>query len=396
MEKVRIGIIGMGVQGSAYAGMLSNFSDAGRPMCPANAELAAYCDIDPKALEKAQENFGSKPSFTDYKEMITSGHVDAIITTVPHYLHPEIVIYALEHEVHALNEKPAGVDAKSVRRMNQVAASHPNLVYGIMLNQRTNQLYRQLKAVIDSGELGELRRSNWIINTWWRPTPYYRQSAWRATWGGEGGGVLVNQAPHQLDLFQWLCGVPKKVYAKMIFGGHRDIAVENDVTITLEYENGATGCFITCTHDLVGTDRLEIDFSKGKIVVDNSRSARIWRFKKDESAVDSEVSVEDAFAIMGGRFRQDELYEIETLEAEDRWGFQHIEVIEDFCRQITEGKGLLADGSEGIMGVELANAAFLSAWLNREVSLPADEDLFLEELNRRIREEGKFPERSFR
>ncbi len=390
MEKVRIGIIGLGVQGSNYAGMLTNFTDESKPLCPENAELAAYCDIDPEALKKANERFGRKPSFERYQDLIDSGEADAVITTVPHYLHPEIVIYALEHGVHALNEKPAGIEAKAVEKMNETAARHPELVFGIMLNQRTNSLYRKLKKIIDSGELGELRRSNWIINTWWRSTAYYNQSDWRATWGGEGGGVLVNQAPHQLDLFQWLCGVPKKVYAKMRFGAYRDIAVENDVTMTVEYENGATGVFITSTHDLIGTDRLEIDFSKGKIVVDQSKTATVYRMKVDEKTYDEEMTPEKMHAVVSGG-DQEKVYETEIIEADDRWGFQHIEVIEDFCRQITEGHGLLADGSEGIMGVNLANAAFLSAWLGREVELPVDQDLFIEELNKRIAEEGKFP-----
>lgn len=394
MKKVRIGIIGMGIQGSNYARMLTNFTDESKPMCPANAELAAYCDILPEALAKAGEDFGERPSFADYRALIDSGEADAVIATVPHYLHPEIVIYALEHGVHVLNEKPAGVDAKSVRLMNETAARHPDVVYGIMLNQRTNMLYRKLKEIIDSGELGELRRSNWIINTWWRSTAYYNQSAWRATWGGEGGGVLVNQAPHQLDLFQWLCGVPKKVYAKMVFGAHRDIAVENDVTMTVEYENGATGVFITCTHDMVGTDRLEIDFSKGKIVVDNSRSAKVYRFRQDEEDYDLAMTQEKMRAITSGQVSKEKLFDEETIEAPDRWGFQHIEVIEDFCRQITEGRGLLAAGDEGLMGVNLANAAFLSAWLEREVELPVDEEVFLRELNKRIAAEGKFPERA--
>lgn len=391
MEKVRIGLVGVGVQGSAYARMLTNFTDDRLPKCPDNAELAAYCDILPEALEKANQTFGERPSFTDYREMIDSGKVDAIIATVPHYFHPEVVIYALEHGVHALNEKPAGVDAKSVVRMNEVAKQHPELVYGIMLNQRTNKLYRKLKEIIDTGDLGELRRSNWIINTWWRSTAYYNQSAWRATWGGEGGGVLVNQAPHQLDLFQWLCGIPKKVYAKMIFGAHRNIVVENDVTMTVEYENGATGVFITCTHDLIGTDRLEIDFSKGKIVVDNSRTAKVYRMLEDEDDYNAGMTIERVREIMSGKAPKEKLYDVEEVTADDRWGFQHIEVIEDFCRQILTGEGLLADGADGIVGVNLANAAFLSAWLGTEVELPVDHDLFLEELNKRIAEEGKFP-----
>lgn len=395
MKRVKIGLVGVGVQGSSYATIMANNDPEKGATCPEYVELAAYCDTDPAKLEAAKAKFGDKPCFTDYKEMITSGEVDAVINTLPHYFHPEVSIFAIENGVHVLNEKPAGVDAKSVAKMDAVAKAHPDIVYGIMLNQRTNKLYQKLKAIIDSGELGELRRSNWIINSWWRPTAYYQSSDWRASWGGEGGGVLVNQAPHQLDLFQWLTGVPKKVSAKIINGAHRDIAVDNDVTVTVEYENGATGVFITCTHDFIGTDRLELDFGKGKIVVDGSKVAKVYRMLKSEKQLDDETKPEDVMKMMmanamGG---EGEYYTIEEIVDDSKWGYQHQEVIGRFGQQIVTGEGLLATGYEGMMGVNFANAIHLSAWLGKEVELPVDQDLYLEELNKRIAAEGKFPVR---
>ncbi|MBO4368130.1 MAG: Gfo/Idh/MocA family oxidoreductase, partial [Clostridia bacterium] len=255
MDKLRYGIIGVGAQGGFYARYLTG----GMGPMPANCVLGALCDIDPDKKTMCEIMYPETPFFTDWKEMIASGLVDAVVTTVPHYLHPVIAIYALEHGMPVLVEKPAGVYAKAVREMNECSLRHPETAFGIMFNQRTNTLYQKLREIVQSGELGEMRRSNWIINSWWRPDNYYRQSEWRATWGGEGGGVLVNQAPHQLDLWQWICGIPQKVYAKIGYGYHRDIVVDNDVTATVEYPNGATGVFITCTHDPVGTDRLEID-----------------------------------------------------------------------------------------------------------------------------------------
>lgn len=392
MKKVRIGMVGMGTQGSSYSRILTNSTDDSYPKCPENVELAAYCDIDEKALARANERFGQKPSFLDYKEMINSGEVDAVITTLPHYFHPEIVVYAIENGVHVLNEKPAGIDAKSVKYMNEVAKKHPDIVYGIMLNQRTNVLYRKLKDIIDSGELGEIRRVNWIINSWWRSTAYYNQSDWRATWGGEGGGVLVNQAPHQLDLIQWLAGTPEKVYAKMLYGAHRDIVVENDVTLTLSYPNGATGVFITATHDIIGTDRLEINLSKGKIIVEDSKKANVYRLAKDESEFDKETTPDDVFRSVTRNQSGESLYTVEEILDDGKWGYQHIEVIERFCQQILTGEGLLADGTEGLLGVNLANAAFLSAWTGKEVSYPLDDELFIEKLNEKIAQEGKWPQ----
>ncbi len=394
-KKIRFGLIGIGAQGGAYAGFLTGkagFPGMPAPECPPHCALGALCDIDPAKEAMCKEKYPEYPFFSDWKEMVASGTVDAVITTVPHYLHTEIAIYCIEHGMPVLVEKPAGVYAKSVREMNECAAAHPEVPFGIMFNQRTNKLYQRIKEIIASGEMGEIRRSNWIINTWWRPDSYYRQSDWRATWGGEGGGVLVNQAPHQLDLWQWMCGVPTKVYSKIKYGCHRDIVVDNDVTILTEYANGATGSFITCTHDACGTDRLEIDFDKGKIVVDNSKTATVYRLNKSEQEMNDTMSMMEVAKLTSGNGGGG-LFTTETFENTDGWGYQHTTVMENFACHILEGTPLLAPGSDGINGVTLANSTLLSSWLGREVENPCDEELFLAELNKRIAEEGKFPTR---
>lgn len=396
MKKIRYGLIGMGAQGGAYANFLtgqSMFPGFPAAPCPPHCELGAICDNDPVVLEKAKEKYEGIPAYSDWKEMIASGDVDAVVTTVPHYLHTEIAIYCLEHNMHVLVEKPAGVYAKTVREMNECAAAHPEVGFAIMFNQRTNKLYQRIKELVASGELGEIRRSSWIINSWWRPDSYYQQSDWRATWGGEGGGVLVNQAPHQLDLWQWICGVPTKVYSKIIYGSHRDIIVDNDVTIVTEYANGATGSFITCTHDANGTDRLEIDLDGGKIVVDGSQKATVYRLKQTEKVMNDTMDMMAVAKLTMGNSSGGGLYDVEEFDNSDAWGFQHTEVMENFALHILEGQPLLAPGADGINGVNLANATLLSSWLGKEVSLPVDEDLYLAELNKRIAEEGKFPQR---
>lgn len=397
-KKIRFGLIGIGAQGSAYAGFLtgkSGFPGMPAPECPPHCALGALCDIDPAKESMCREQYSEVPFYNDWKEMVASGDVDAVITTVPHYLHTEIAIYCLEHGMNVLVEKPAGVYAKEVQRMNECAAAHPDAAFGIMFNQRTNKLYQQIKELVASGELGQIRRSHWMINSWWRPDSYYRQSDWRATWGGEGGGVLVNQAPHQLDLWQWLCGVPSKVYAKCLYGCHRDIVVENDVTVVAEYENGATGSFITCTHDPIGTDRLEIDLDNGKIVVEDSKKATIWRLKKSENEMNDTMSMmEVARLTMGNSAGADGLYTVETIENSDGWGVQHVMVMVNFALHVLTGSPLLAPGSDGINGVNLANAILLSSWLGREVENPVDQDMYLAELNKKIADEGKFPRRA--
>jgi predicted dehydrogenase len=388
MDKVRLGIIGLGNQGKFYTRILTG--ELKSPYQPDNMVIGAVCDIDPKMKAMYQEKHPELPFFEDWKEMIASGLVDAVVTTVPHYLHPEIAIYSLEHGIHVLVEKPASVAAKNVREMNEVAAKHPELTFGIMFNQRTNPLYIKVRELIKSGELGEIRRSNWIVNSWWRPDSYYRSSAWRATWGGEGGGVLVNQAPHQLDLWQWICGFPTKMTAKCINGAHRDIVTENDVTILTEYENGSTGVFITSTHDFAGTNRFEIDLSKGKIVIENNQATVLY-FPHDEDYLNANITMEQAAQLTRGNAAGGDGIRTEVIEGAPGEGPQHCGVMQNFAAHILDGTPLLAPGSDGINGVRLANGAQLSSWLGKTVDMPVDEDLYMAELNKHIAQEGKFP-----
>lgn len=385
-KKVRLGIIGLGAEGGMYAEFLAS------DRVP-NMEIGAICDILPEKKAKADE-YGV-PFYADYKEMIASGDVDAIVTTVPHYLHPEMGIYALDHGMHTLLEKPVGVYTKQAREVIEFARTKPELKFGVFFNQRTNPLYKDLKAILDSGELGALRHTSWIITTWWRPQPYYDQSDWRATWGGEGGGVLVNQAPHQLDLWQWICGVPQSVFAKVQYGYRRDIAVEDEVNALVDFGNGATGTFITCTHDLPGTDRLEILCDKGKIVVDNSNRVTITRLKDDEQVMSQGMDVSTVAALFTGKLDRAELMTEETKDYGSVWGAQHCDVLQNFAAQILEDAEPLAPGEDGIHGVRLANAIHLSSWTGREVSITDfDEQTYLAELNKRIEAEGKFETRS--
>lgn len=398
IDKIRYGIIGVGTQGKFYADFLA---DIAKPLIAGkenrdslqHCTLGALCDIDPSKVLLCKEKYPEYPFFSDWKEMIVSGTVDAVITTVPHYLHTEIAIACLEKGMPVLVEKPAGVYGKAVSEMNACAVAHANVSFGIMFNQRMSAIFTKVKNIVQSGELGEIRRSSWIINSWWRPDSYYRQSDWRATWGGEGGGVLVNQAPHQLDLWQWICGVPNKVYAKCLFGCHRDIIVENDVTVVTEYPNGSTGSFITCTHDPIGTDRLEITLDKGKIIVENSKSVVVQRLNMSEQEMNDSMSFMEVSELVRGNSGGSSLYTTEIFEGRDIYGEQHLKVMENFACNILSGEPLLAPGSDGINGVNLANAILLSSWLGKEVELPVDENIYLVELNKRIAEENKFSQR---
>ena len=371
--KIRYGLIGIGAQGGSYARFLTNapapFPGMVCAPCPDNCALGALCDIDPEKEKMCKEQYPDVPFFKDWKDMIASGTVDAIITTVPHYLHHEISIYAMEHGMNVLCEKPAGVRSKDVQKMIACAKAHPEVSFGIMFNQRTNKLYQKIKEIVASGELGEIRRSQWMINSWWRPDSYYQQSAWRATWGGEGGGVLLNQCPHNLDLIQWICGMPSKVQAFCHEGKWHDIEVEDDVTAYLEFPNGATGVFVTTTADAPGTNRLEVTLEKGKLVAE-----------KDElKFYELEINEREYCYQATEGFAKPPCHET-TLELDGK-NPQHIGVLNAFAAAILRGEPLVADGVEGIHGLELSNAMHLSSWLEKPVSLPIDEDLFLEKLN---------------
>ena len=385
-EQVRLGIVGFGAQGSMYARMITD------GMVP-NMEIGAICTSNPATGEVVRSTYPGVGFYVDYSTMLGSGDVDAVVICVPPYLHPEMAIAALERNIHALVEKPAGVYTKQVRELNAYAATKPGLTFAIMFNQRNNPLYQRVKEIISGGELGNIRRSDWIITTWWRPQAYYEQSAWRATWGGEGGGVLVNQASHQLDLWQWICGMPRSVYANVGYGFQRDIAVEDDVTAVVKYGHGATGVFVTAVHDLIGTDRFEILGDSGKIVVDNSKTATVIRLSRPEREIGDDMSSDDVQRLYTGQLDMGAFSASEVIEFDSAWGSQHAGVLQNFAANILDGTPLIAPGSDGMNGVRLANAIYLASWTGHEVPLDFDDDLYLSGLNERIREEGQFPER---
>ncbi len=373
MDKVRFGIIGLGNMGTAH---ITNFNDGKI----ANGVVSAVCDIDEKMLDNGVKLAGEGvKAFTDAEEMMKSGEVDAVLIATPHYLHPVLAIKALNFGLHTLVEKPAGVYTKAVREMNEVA-SKSDKVFGMMFNQRTNPLYIKLKKMIEDGELGELRRVNWIITNWYRTQSYYDSGSWRATWEGEGGGVLLNQSPHQIDLVQWLCGMPTKVMGHCAYGKYHDIEVEDDVTAYLEFPNGATGVFITTTGDAPGSNRLEISGTRGKVVVDLSHGAGTedkFMFYRAETDVDEHIKTCES------GFQQPDYWNCEIeVKGENP---QHVGICKNFCDAILNGTPLLAPGEEGINGVAISNAIHLSDWLEKPVTLPIDEELFYTMLQDKIK-----------
>lgn len=370
MSQIRFGIVGMGVQGSLYASILSGtpLPHFGALPKPRHCCLTAIASRSGETAQKAAQ-MGAR-WFADWKEMLQSGVCDAVIITVPHFLHHEVAVYALERGVHVLCEKPAGVRASDVQEM---LAARKDSAVAMILNQRTNPLFKHLIRLIDSGRLGKLRRCNWICNSWWRPDSYYASNAWRGTWKGEGGGILVNQLPHQLDLLLELAGVPEEVYCLSREGAWRNISVENDVTVTAKYPGGATGVLVSCTHDPLGTDRLELDFDRGKILVENSQKATVYTFKQPEQQWNETLSHVQMAQL---KSTPEALYETEVYTAQQPFGAAYSEIFENFAAYILSGDALIADGEAGLRQVELANAIALSGWKNAPVRVPCDPQEF--------------------
>ena len=362
MEKVRFGIIGLGNQGTLYTKALFMENKI------ENGVLSAVCDINPVKLNAIKEalNDENVGCFTDYKEMLDSGLCDAILVEVPHEAHPEMVIECLNRGIHVICEKPAGVYAKQVKEMNAVAAKSKAL-FGMMFNQRTNCLYRKMREIIAAGELGQLQRVTWIITDWFRTKAYYDSGSWRATWNGEGGGVLINQCPHQLDLVQWIVGeLPEAVNGFCHYGKWHDIEVEDDVTAYFRYANGATGVFITTTGEAPGTNRLEISGTKGKLLCDG-RELKWYRNNADSQLFCQ--TAEPGFPSI-----KNECITVET----DGKNPQHRGIINNFANAILGLEPLFVDGQDGLAGVELMNAIEYSGWNNGcEVKLPVDEDAYI-------------------
>jgi predicted dehydrogenase len=363
-NKVHLGIIGIGNMGTGH---IQNIL-AGK--CP-EIEVTAVADINPERLEWAKINVPDAARFTTAEDMLDSGLVNAVLVSVPHYDHPKYAIECFKRGLHVMVERPAGVYTKQVREMNQ-AAKKSNAIFGMMFNQRTDHIYRKMRELVQGGELGSIRRMSWIITNWYRPQAYYDSGAWRATWSGEGGGVLLNQCPHQLDLLQWICGLPVKVDAKLQFGKWHDIEVEDDVSAYLEFANGSTGTFITSTGDFPGSNRFEITLDGGKLVAEDGKLS-LWKLSQliDEfSAVNKKP-----FAAPG----------VSKIEVEtDGMSEQHVGVLNAFAGAILRGEPLVANGAEGINGLTLSNAMHLSAWTGGPVNLPFDEDLYYNELMKRV------------
>ena len=351
-REVRIGIVGVGTMGYAHAKHIYGGQTK-------RARLTALCDTDPARREVLAADFAGVPIFAEHRELLSSGLCDAVIIATPHYAHPVVGIDAFEAGLHVLTEKPMAVQYSAAKAFVN-AAEKSGKVFCTMFNQRTDPIFAKAREMVRDGAIGEAKRFHWIITNWYRTQAYYDSGSWRATWSGEGGGVLMNQAPHNLDLWQWIFGMPSRVRAFCYEGKYHDIAVEDEALIYGEYENGATAVFQTMTGEFPGTNRLEITGDGGKIVLENG-VLKYWRLLERERAFC--YASQDSFSKIPMEYREFTFPRSKNA---------HGKIIQNFVDHILDGAPLLSHGSEALSEVMLCNSAYLSSWKDCWVDLPFD------------------------
>ena len=360
-EQVRIAVVGTGFMAGNH---LKSLADYGK------AVVTAVCDLNGERARDVAAEHGCK-AYTDHRRLLADKVADAVLIATPHFSHTSIGIDALEAGHHVLCEKPLSVHKADCERL-LAAHTNPDQVFALMFNQRTNPAYRKVKQLLDEGEMGRITRMSWIITNWFRTEAYYRQGSWRATWAGEGGGVLLNQCPHQLDMMIWLCGMPEKVHAFCRFGQYHDIEVEDDVTAYMEFPGGASGVFVATTGEAPGQNTLEICGDRGRITVEGSKV----HWSRTERAV-SDLLANDPTPMP-----EPDTWEIDFDYPDE--GGQHGEIMANFCEAILEGAELIAPSTDGTASVELCNAMLLSAWSGGTIDMPMDAAAYARELEARM------------
>jgi len=369
MDTVRYGIIGFGAHAEqCYAEMIVKKKEL------EHAKLVAITEPFAKRIEAVKPTLPNDITyFTDYKKMLDSGLCDAVIITSPHPFHPEMVIECLKRNIPVMCEKPAAISTKKVNEMIE-ASKHSKALFGMMFNQRTNCVYRKMKELIKAGELGELQRINWIISNWYRPDKYYTVAPNRATWGGEGGGLIINQACHQVDLLQWIIDeMPEYINGFLSNGAWHDIECDDEFTLFLRYKNGATGIFISTTGEYPGVNRLEISGTRGRLTVEGDK-LMFYKLSQDTTSFSRHAP---------GPYDKPK-FMVEEVKT-DGENPQHLGIMRNFTNALLGKEELKVKGPEGLKAVEIINSAIYSSWHNCEtVKVPVDPEVYAKELEEHI------------
>lgn len=365
---MKIGIIGLGVIGKAHSlNIRDNIS---------NMKVTAICSTDSNQKGWVKEKMGKVDFFTDYKKLIEKADVDAVLVATPHYSHYEIATVAFENNLHVLMETPVGVYTKRVKKINAIAEKSDK-IFSVMYNKRMNPYFTKIRELIQMGELGEIKRFNWIVTDCYRSQAYYESDDWRGTWEGEGGGVLINQSFQNLDILQWLIGMPCKVFARCKYGKHHNIEVEDEATIYAEYNDGISAVFITSTGEAPGTNRLEITGDKGRLVYEKDSDGVKLVF--NQLTIPEREYCYETEKLFEGPIANKITYEINEKDT------KYTGILQNFANAILHGEELIAPGIDGIKALELCNAIHLADWTDSSVNLPLDTDKFYEMLNEQRR-----------
>ena len=359
-KTMKTAIIGVGIMGSKYASFIRNGKVDGMELCALTRVKDVYKEsifpegeVDVPIYESADALF----------DAVEKGELelDAVVIATPHASHEAIAVRAFACGLHVLCDKPAGVYSRQARLMEE-AAAESGKVFGMVFNQRTQPIYQKLHEIVHSGKYGSIKRVSWVITDWYRPESYYRASPWRGTWKTEGGGLLLNQCPHNIDLLQWICGMPVRVQGFCNEGRYHDIEVEDDVTAYLEWENGATGTFISSTGEAPGINRLEISMDEALIVCDGE-TIKIGELAETLGGKEADYrkTATDFFKKIRGTWsefifeKEPQAYEI---------------VLKGFADQCQGKKGFFVEGTEGRKSLTISNAIYLSSWEKRMIELP--------------------------
>jgi predicted dehydrogenase len=360
---IRFGIVGTGGIGGAHA----------RAIATVGAKLTAVTDVDAPRAEKFAQQHGGK-IFADYKALIRSGEVDVVSVCTPHSSHPDISIYAVKRGIHVLCEKPMAVGVREARKMAEVANQYPDVKFGVNFQLRSTPIFKKAKEMISAGRLGKIYRATWIITDWFRSQHYYNGGGWRGTWEGEGGGVLLNQCPHQLDIYQWLIGLPDRVTASASLGKYHKVEIEDDITALLEYKNGATGHFIATTGEWPGSNRFEISGDRGRLLIEGGKLT----FDETVCSVAEFCATTTTERFRGPQVNSQQV----PLEGE---GGRHIDMVKNMIDAVTTGAPLIAPAQESVAQLELGNAMTLAGITGKPVALPLNGNTYARFLKEMVR-----------
>ena len=292
---------------------------------------------------------------------------DVSLIATPHRLHPSMTIRAMREGKCVLCDKPAGVSAGDALRINQTWEELYNQqgwapVFGMMFHQRSYAKYRRIRELLDRQTIGRITRVQMENSRYFRTAAYHRSGSWRSSWTGEGGGALINQGSHLLDIWQWLFGLPVSVYALIPFGKYNDFLVDDEATLLMEYPDKMTGTFILSTQEGTWLERLEIVGTRGRILLENETLTCIY-YRQDTKIYAAKASCHSREDLTEVLAEQKE-YPVEKEP--------YTYMFRNFWFAAMTGGALTAPGTEGLNSLEIINAAYLSAWTGRKISLPVD------------------------